>query len=353
MGKIVYSMAGEGRGHATRVKTIVEGLRHEHEIHLLAPGDAHELLAPAYAGTDVRITRLPALRFGYGRRAGIDPLRTIGGGGRYFAHLPKLRRQVGDFLRRIQPDLAIVDFEPILPRAARDVGVPFISLDHQHALVVSDFHELAPFLRLCTNAGGIAVRRWSPGQAAIIVSSFYKPPLRPGWHTAQQVGVLLRPQIAARTGERGDHLVAYFRRAVNLKVIDALERLGKDVRVYGAGEQPSRGKVSFRPVSEQGFIDDLATSEALIASAGNQVVGEALHLGKPVLGIPEPMNFEQHVNAHFIEKTGAGECSSHEGLTPDRIDDFLQRVDELRARIPAASHDGTGPALATIRRMLP
>ncbi len=353
MGKIVYSMAGEGRGHATRVKTIVESLRHEHEIHLLAPGDAYELLAPAYAGTDVHIRRLPALRFGYGRSAAIDPLRTIGGGGKYFAHMPKLRRQVGDFLRKLGPDLAIVDFEPILPRAARDVGVPFISLDHQHVLVVSDFRELPPFLRLCTNAGGVAVRRWSPGQSAIVVSSFYKPPLRTAWRAAQQVGVLLRPQIASRKGERGQHLVAYFRRTVNPNVLDALERLGRDVRVYGAGELPSRGKVSFRPVSEQGFIDDLATSEALIASAGNQVVGEALHLGKPVFGIPEPMNFEQHVNAHFIQTSGAGECSSHDGLTPERIDDFLQRIDEFRARIPTDGHDGTGPALATIRRMLP
>jgi uncharacterized protein (TIGR00661 family) len=353
MGKIVYSMAGEGRGHATRVKTVVEGLRDEHEIHLLAPGDAFELLSPAYAGTDVQITRLPALRFGYGRKAGIDPIRTIGGGGRYFAHMPRLRRQVADFLRRTKPDLAIVDFEPILPRAASDVGVPFMSLDHQHVLVVSDFGELSPFLRFCTNAGALGVRRWSPGQSAIVVSSFYRPPLRPGWQTAQQVGVLLRPQIASRKGEMGDHFVAYFRRAVNPNVIDALERLGKDVRVYGAGELPPRGKVSFRPVSEQGFIDDLATSRALIASAGNQVVGEALHLGKPVLGVPEPMNFEQHVNAHFIEKSGAGVCVSHEGLTPAGIDDFTQRIDEFRARIPPDGHDGTGAALATIRRMLP
>lgn len=352
MGKIVYSMAGEGRGHATRVKTVVEGLRHEHEIHLLAPGDAYDLLAPAYQGTEVRITRLPALRFGYGKTAAIDPVRTVRDASGYFARLPTVRKQVADHLRRLKPDLGIVDFEPILPRAATDVGLPFVSLDHQHVLVVSDFAEVPPFLRFLCRSGSIAVRRWSPGQSATIVSSFYKPPLRAAWQSTQQVGVLLRPTIASRHGERGTHLVSYFRRSVNPNVIEALAALDREVRVYGVGELPPTGKVTFEPVSEEGFIEDLATCEALVASAGNQVVGEALHLGKPVLGIPEPMNFEQHVNAHYIRSSGAGDWASHDGLTPEHIDGFLQRIDDYRAAIPDDGHDGTGPTLATIRRML-
>ena len=31
-----------------------------------------------------------------------------------------------------KPDLVITDFEPLLPRAARLEGVPYISIDHQH-----------------------------------------------------------------------------------------------------------------------------------------------------------------------------------------------------------------------------
>lgn len=40
------------------------------------------------------------------------------------------------------PDLVITDFEPALPRAARQAGIPFISLDHQHFLLVSDLSKL-------------------------------------------------------------------------------------------------------------------------------------------------------------------------------------------------------------------
>lgn len=352
MARIVYSMAGEGRGHATRVKAVVQRLRERHELILLAPGDAYDLLVGAYGGSDVRIVPFPGLRFGYGKGAGIDPWRTAGGAARYMARLPRLVEGVADLLRTWRPDLAITDFEPSLPRAAKRVGVPLVSLDHQHVLVAGDFSELSTPLRQITWAGSLPVHLWCTGEAALIVSSFYAPPLKPGYHHAQSVGVLLRPEIARMSGEPGRHVIAYFRRTVAPETVEALVGIGQEVRVYGLGERPSRANVHFMPVSEQGFIEDMATATALVTSAGNQVVGEALHLGKPVLGIPEPMNFEQHVNAHFLRAGGGGDWMPASQVTPASIRGFLERVDEYRERIAPGGHDGTGPAVATIERML-
>ena len=45
---------------------------------------------------------------------------------------------------------------------------------------------------------------------------------------------------------------------------------------------------------------------AVVSTAGNQLVGEALYLGKPVLVMPERVNFEQAINAHYLEQSGAG-----------------------------------------------
>lgn len=345
-------MAGEGRGHATRVKAVVQRLRERHEVVLLCPGDAYDLLSAAYGGTEVRVLRFPGLRFGYGKGAGIDPLRTAGGAARYLARLPRLVSGVADLLRRLRPDLAITDFEPSLPRAAQKVGIPLVSLDHQHVLVVGDFAELGTPLRQVTWIGGLPVHLWCRGEAATIVSSFYAPPLRDAYRSAQMVGVLLRPEIAHAKGEPGRHVVAYFRRTVEPHIVEALRGIGHRVRVYGLGELPARGNVEFRAVSERGFIEDMATSTALITSAGNQVVGEALHLGKPVLGIPEPMNFEQHVNAHFLRAGGGGDWMPASQVTPASIRGFLERVDEYRERITPGGHDGTGAAVATIERML-
>lgn len=45
MSKILYGVAGEGRGHAMRARTIVEALRAEHEIVIYAPQCAYEMLS--------------------------------------------------------------------------------------------------------------------------------------------------------------------------------------------------------------------------------------------------------------------------------------------------------------------
>jgi len=41
--------------------------------------------------------------------------------------------------------------------------------------------------------------------------------------------------------------------------------------------------LSFHPVDNDAFVRDLVTCEAAITTAGNQLIGEAFHLGKPVL----------------------------------------------------------------------
>ena len=61
-------------------------------------------------------------------RTGISSLR-------YLVRLRELVQRLRRAIDREQPDLIVTDFDPALPRAALDAGVPFVSLDHQHFLV--------------------------------------------------------------------------------------------------------------------------------------------------------------------------------------------------------------------------
>ena len=61
MGKVFYSVGGEGRGHATRVRALVENLRVRHDVTIFAPAHAYDLLAPAYERTAVRVERIPGM----------------------------------------------------------------------------------------------------------------------------------------------------------------------------------------------------------------------------------------------------------------------------------------------------
>ena len=353
MARIFYSLAGEGRGHATRVRALVENLRLNHEVTLFTYGDAYALLKPLYRDTNVRIRPIHGPRFVY-RGLELDYFRSGLGGVRYAARvLPEMVDLLSARIRREKPDLVITDLEPALPRAALLCGVPFVSLNHQHFLVVNDLSSLPARLRWYGEFLGSVVRAYHHGQAKTIVSSFYSAPLKPKYENeVVQVGVLLRPEVLFTTPYSGGYFVAYLRRFVGQWVLDALKACPQRVMVYGLGERPPEGNLTFRRVTADGFLEDLAGCEALISTAGNQVVGEALYLEKPVLAVPEPGNFEQRINAHFLKESGAGDWASSDTLTPSFVRGFLDRLGLFRAAIRPEAVNGTPAVVKALRPYL-
>ncbi|MFM9197073.1 MAG: glycosyltransferase family protein, partial [Planctomycetia bacterium] len=145
MSKIAISLCGEGRGHATRIGTLVEHLEHDHDILLFTPADAWELLSKRFGEGHprVRVVEIPGIVFEYtdGR---LDVMRSIAAGLDYQA------RQLGPLVDRLMreldafhADLAITDFEPALPRAASRQGIPLVSIDHQVFLLAFDLEALS------------------------------------------------------------------------------------------------------------------------------------------------------------------------------------------------------------------
>jgi uncharacterized protein (TIGR00661 family) len=349
LANIFYGICGEGRGHATRARAVIETLRQQHQVTLFASDCAYALLAPIYRDTEVRVVEIPGLRFVYGTPGRVALVSTM-------MHALRYRVQVNDYVRAVlpafergKPDLVLADFEPILPRAARECGVPFVSFDHQHYLVVSDFSALPFRLRQEAALAAPCVRALYDWQAGTIVSSFYKPPLKPKWKSAVQVGVLIRPELLAMRPDHGRHALAYVRRFASPAFLQALAACGREVRLYGLGKQPAQGNLRFLPIDERPFMDDLASASAVVSNAGNQLVGEAFYLGKPVLAMPERRNFEQSVNAHYLEQSGAGWVERGE-LTAARLGGFLEQVEGLRAAISRDEVCGNLPAVAAINR---
>lgn len=359
MARIFYSMAGEGRGHAVRVRTLVEHLRHEHELVLFAPDEAYDFLVKSYgddcAIENVRLLRIPGIKFHY-TGGKLDLLKSIGHGLNYARRdLPTL---VSAFRRRIeaeQPDLCISDFEPALPRAARKVGAPLMSIDHQHVLLAYDLKTLPLLLRRYAWWMSWSVRcYYGSGPYQAITSSFYTPPLKPGFEHVQQVGPMLREDLVATVPEQGGFLLSYLRTNTPPRVLETLAACDWDVRVYGLGERPRQGRVTFHAIDERRFVNDLASCAALVSAAGNQLLGESLFLGKPVFAIPEEMHHEQQINACFLKQMGAGTWTTLESFSLEPLQKFLHQLDRYRANtaVLCGRLNGTPDALAAIRTTL-
>ncbi len=353
MAKIFMSMAGEGRGHATRIRALVEQLREDHEIALFAPEEAYRMLAPIYEGTDVRIVRIPGLVFHYNPNNRLDFSRTAMGAMRYLGGMAGLVRRLAGEIRRERPDLIVTDFEPALPRAAKRCNVPFVSVNHQHFLLINDLSELPAYLRRHAALMSLVVRAYYGGQAATVVSQFYFPPIKPRWQgRATLAGVLMRPEVLNAQRILGDHVCVYLRKFASENVLNALKTCGREVRIYGLGELPDDENLRFRPISNRRFLKDLASCQALISTAGNQLVGEALYLGKPVLALPEPNNYEQYINAFYLKKSGAGDWTEMETVTPEQVQHFLARLEIFHESIRPERLNGNQAALRVLARQL-
>lgn len=354
MAKIFYSMAGEGRGHATRVRAIVEELRKDHEVILFAPHHAFDMLAEVYGNDpEVRLEQIPGLMCCY-RGTKLNYFKTFTQGVPYYLkQFPKLVARLEQLIDIHQPDLAITDFEPALPKAAKRCGISFVSFDHQHFLTVNDLSSLP--LRLKSKAWfmGEFVKLFYRGQEKTIVSSFYSPPLKRRAQNAVQTGVLLRPEVLEAVPEVGEHLLVYLRRFERPNLLEALRNCGREVRVYGLGTRPSERQVRYFDIDQTGFVEDLRTCYALISNAGNQLIGEAFYLKKPVLALPESGNFEQQVNAHFVGASGGGEWLRYDKVNTAQLLSFLDRVPRLRVEIDSEAVVGNEDALRAILAHLP
>ncbi len=353
MATIYYGVAGEGRGHAGRTMTLVEELRKHHDVVIYSSGLALELLEPKYAGTDVEVRSLPPVEFRYTGDGRVSYVRTFAGNVPYLMNLSHLIEGVIDDFARNPPDLVITDFEPVLPRAAAREGIPYICIDHQHFLTASSFRGLPRDLRHYARFMAPWVHMFVFGQEHTVTSSFFRAPPSVFARDTTQVGVMLRPAILAQTPEDHGHVLAYMRRGQGDQMLEALGDLGRPVKVYGLGERETVGHLEFCAVHPDRFVEDLATSTALVSTAGNQLVGEALYLDKPVLAIPEPGNFEQRIHAHFLERMGAGVGCALENVDVRTLYDFLQQVPKYRARIDRTHLFGNPAALACIEAHLP
>lgn len=354
MSTIFYSVMGEGRGHAARARAMVEQLRDRHKIVLFSSADGLAFLDKVFGDDpEIDVHEIPGLVFHYTAKR-IDYAKTIRLGLAFWASAGREARKLLRLFNEHQPDLAICDFEPLLPRAAKRAGVPLVSLDHQHFMSTYDLSCLPPPLQRW--AWRMSWATWAFGIRAKtkIVSAFYDPPLRSGCEDVVQVRTLLRNAVRDRTPDRGDYVLSYLRRVTPQRVVDALAELPMPVKVYGLGQREPHGSATFHAIDEQTFVEDLAGCDTLISAAGNQLLGEALHFGKPVLALPERGHHEQCINACFLAEMGAGEWRHLEKATADDLRAFLERRDTYREAIVAAgrSFDGTPRAVEAVEHAL-
>ena len=332
-----------------RTMSVLPALMKDHDITVYTAGDAYEVLAPHFP-----TVRIPMVGYRYGADGRHSLWRTVRDNRAPMADL--LLRGAGmqaveKAFRERDTQLVISDSEAWSHRAAQRLGLPRISFDHVGILAYCKPH-FPPDLWALGMRDAIGYRQMMGVPERILISSFYDA--EPQYPGVTIVGPMLRDEVLRTKATRGNFLLAYFNKGLHQyrpHLDRALRQLDVPVVIYGT---PHRGRVEnldFRAPSLHGFVHDLAQCRAVLSTAGNQTIGEAIHFGKPILALPEDA-FEQRLNAHLIERMGVGMRGSLSGLTPSDVDRFLANESGYRSHMKSHARDGRSDAIATLHRFI-
>lgn len=334
--KILYGVLGEGMGHATRSSVILEHLSQHHEVEVVATRTAYDFLSPRFDNVH-RIWGLGAIY----RDNALNKRATLWHNLRGLARGLPLNLKQYLRLRRFRPDVVITDFESWSYAFGKRFGVPVISLDNIQSLTRCHHDDAllqgrSGDFRL---ARGVA-RSKTPGCFHYLVSTFYDCQAIDPTRTTL-VPPIVRKDITELTPTNGDHILVYASGAAQShgNLTPVLSQFpDQEFIVYGVRrdiDAPLRqGNVLHKPASLSTFAHDLASAKGVLANAGFSLISEALYLRKPYLALPIQGQFEQTLNARYLERMGLG-LNAEQGLEPVHIARFLGGLPSFRKALAA------------------
>lgn len=349
--KILYGVVGEGMGHAMRSRVILEHLvAQEHDVEIMASGRAVDFLAKRFEG----VNRIHGLHMIYEENR-VRPAKTLwsnvvtGATG-----VPKNIAAYFDLITSFKPQAVISDFESWTYLYAQTHRLPILSIDNMQ------------IINRCTLPASIVeghqaefqltkafIKSKLPFCNEYFITTFFRPEIRK--EKTRLFPPILRPEILSAKRRSGEHLLVYTTGEGNDAFAQALRDTGLECRIYGMRrgitEEQVEGNLRFQPFSEDKFIDDLASCKAVIAGGGFTLMGEAVYLRKPMLAVPLARQFEQILNARYLELEGYGR---HAETLDDAktIHDFIAAVPACEAKLASYTQDGNNEIYRAIDEWL-
>jgi uncharacterized protein (TIGR00661 family) len=333
--RILYGVVGEGMGHATRSAAILRHLVGRHEIEVAVSGRAHAYLKSAFPS--LTIHEIAGLNMVY-RDNRVKRKRTFWD---FVRKLPAFADNFETFVRvgeAFRPELVISDFETFAYLYAKQHEKPVISIDNMQIINRCDHSDIEipdeewASYRLAKTI----VKAKLPHCDHYFITTFFFPPVRKKRTTLHPP--ILRDAVLQAQPTAGAHVLVYQTSDSFAELIPTLQRLPYEFFVYGLKRDERLGNVTLKGFSEDGFVRDLASARAVLAGGGYSLMGEAVQLGKPMLSVPLEGQFEQTLNALYLEHLGYGEY--HRKLSEKKIARFLSRAPEYAARLKSYPHRG-------------
>ncbi len=316
--RILYGVCGEGLGHASRSRILINYLQKKHDVCIVAGGKAYEFLKKEFD----RVEYSESVQFLYMNGA-VHMWLTICWMKYRLLHrwLPsffRVRKLIGDF----NPDVVVTDADPVSHYAALTRGVPSVSIDNPTALLYRDYEVLPrEFFVWLPLVVGVKLGMFNADR--YLIYDFFNEDV------ADERVVFLKPLIQEGLRKQQpraeSHVFVYLTTGDLTDVTMVLQDIDERFIIYGCNRSERARNLVFKRFNENEFYDDIASAKAVINTGGFTVISEALYLQKPVFTVPVQGQFEQILNGKMVQRLGVGEY--HTSFKKRDLQHFLQNLD--------------------------
>jgi uncharacterized protein (TIGR00661 family) len=342
MARILYGVSGEGSGHSSRAREILTHLVDAgHEVKVASYDRGFRNLSPNFDVLEIEGLHIAAAD---NKVSVVDTF--VGNLSRVPSGI-KSARVLRALFKQFTPDCVITDFEPMTAYFAQHYDLPLITLDNQHRMRYMEY-PCPRRLRADALITETVIRAIAPCPDVSLVITFYTGRVK-NERTFLFPPILRREVLEIQPREE-QHVLVYCTRAFE-SILDLLRQFPREpCLVYGFDREDVDANLVFRPASRGGFLEDLATAKAVIATAGFTLMTEALHLGKPYLALPMRGQFEQELNALLLAELGYGKNGRKPSM--ESFGEFFYRLPELRERLTTYPRTDNGAIVARLDELL-
>ncbi len=324
MAKIVYGISGSGSGHSSRAREMMTHLGAQgHEILGVSYDRGYRNLKEDFNMFDVPGLHIVAIQNRVSKmQTAIKNLKSLTGG------IDKFREFKKTVFNDFQPDIVLCDFEPLTAYMAAHRDLPLVTIDNQHRMRYMEY-PCPTILKKDAVIAETVIRAFVPRPDVSLVSTFFFGDIKN--ERTFLFPPILRQSVLEAQSSNGGHVLVYFTQECE-SFIDMLKDFPRErFLVYGADRDNEEGNLTYKPFSLNGFLADLASSKAVISTAGFTLMTESLHLGKPMLALPMGGQFEQELNAHLLDDLNYGKNGRNSDS--ESIGDFLYRLPEYQSAL--------------------
>lgn len=317
MGKFIFTVQGEGRGHLTQAISMTQIAREAgHEVVGYAVGSFQGRKIPSFfldfAG-NVPLIQYESPSINYGKGNSVHLRRTAMQALTKFRTYWKSACQLEKFIAENNPDGIVNFYESITGLYFLKTGakLPCMSIGHQYLLLNRHFQSI-PEKKFDQFLLNINTKITGMGSKKFLGLSFREIPddLKKNIYV---IPPLLRQEVKNMRPTNSDCWLIYLTHYKLADQIISWAEKNKEITLDCFWDHPEKKDVfrsnenlSFHPIDAEKYLAKMSACAGLISTAGFESVAEAMYLKKPVMMVPVPNHIEQMINAYDGQLSGAG-----------------------------------------------